>query len=88
MKAIINRTNITTHLVEYQLKMVGKTISEVESDEFWYSNNTLTPEEHEQFKAYAIPLLKKVFKFNKKKAENTFSWFDMQFGLRINDEKL
>ena len=88
MKAIINRTNITTHLVEYQLKMVGKTISEVESDEFWYSNNTLTPEEHKQFKAYAIPLLKKVFKFNKKKAENTFSWFDMQFGLRINDEKL
>jgi hypothetical protein len=88
MKTIINRTNITTHLVEYQLNMVGKTIFEVESDEFWYSNNTLTPEEHEQFKAYAIPLLKKVFKFNKKKAENTFSWFDMQFGLRINDEKL
>jgi hypothetical protein len=43
----------------------------------------MTPAQHEEFKRYAIPLLKKIFKFNKAKAEDTFSWFDLQFGLRI-----
>ena len=83
MKAKINRTNISDHLVEYQLKMIGKTVLDVSGDEMWYHNNTMTPEQHEEFKAYAIPLLKKVFKFNKSKAEETFGWFSLQFGLRI-----
>ena len=83
MKAKINRTNITDHLIEYQLKMIGKTVEDVKSDEKWYYNNTFTQEQHDEFKAYAIPLLKKIFKFNKAKAESTFSWFDLQFGLRI-----
>jgi uroporphyrinogen-III decarboxylase len=80
----INRQNITDHLIEYQLKMIGKTIDEITTDEKWFSNNTMSPEQHEEFKAYAIPLLKKVFKFNKSKAEQTFSWFDLSYGLRIN----
>lgn len=83
MKAKINRTNISEHLVEYQLKMIGKTMFDVSGDDMWYHNNTMTPEQHEEFKAYAIPLLKKVFKFNKSRAEQTFGWFDLQFGLRI-----
>ena len=83
MKAKINRTNIADHLIEYQLNMIGKTVLDVSGDERWYSNNTMTPEQHEEFKAYAIPLLKKIFKFNKTRAERTFGWFDLQFGLRI-----
>jgi hypothetical protein len=79
----INRQNITEHLIEYQLKMVGKTINEITTDEKWFTNNTISPEQYEEFKAYAIPLLKKVFKFNKAKAEQTFSWFDLSYGLRI-----
>ena len=83
MKAKVNRTNISEHLVEYQLQMIGKTFSDVEGDEEWYTNNTMTEEQHEEFKRYAIPLLKKIFKFNKAKAESTFGWFNLQFGLRI-----
>lgn len=79
----INRTNITEHLIEYQLSLIGLTIKDVEEDEKWYYNNTLTPEQHDKLKAYAIPLLKKIFKFNKSKAESTFGWFDLQHGLRI-----
>ena len=85
MKAKVNRTNITDHLIEYQLKMIGKTMEDIKSDEKWYYNNTFTQEQHDQFKAYAIPLLKKIFKFNKSKAESTFIWFDLQFGLKINN---
>lgn len=88
MEAKINRINIADHLIEYQLKMIGKTVLDVEGDEKWYSNNTMTPEQHEEFKAYAIPLLKKIFKFNKTRAERTFGWFNLQFGLRIKNETL
>jgi hypothetical protein len=85
MKAKINRTNISDHLIEYQLKMIGKTVADVSNDEMWYFNNTMTQEQHDVFKAYAIPLLKKVFKCRKERAESTFNWFDLQFGLRIKD---
>jgi hypothetical protein len=88
MKAKVNRTNISEHLVEYQLNMIGKTMLDVKDDEMWYFNNTMTQEQHEEFKRYAIPLLKKIFKFNKGKAESTFGWFDLQFGLRIKKEEL
>ena len=88
MKAKVNRTNISDHLIEYQLKMIGKTVADVSNDEMWYFNNTMTQEQHEEFKRYAIPLLKKIFKFNKRKAESTFGWFDLQFGLRIKKEEL
>jgi hypothetical protein len=88
MKAKVNRTNISEHLVEYQLNMVGKTMLDVEGDQEWYINNTMTQEQHEEFKRYAIPLLKKIFKFNKGRAEQTFSWFNLQFGLRIKQEEL
>ena len=81
----INRLNVSDHLVEYQLKMIGKTMTDALKDDMWFFNWTLTQEQHDQFKAYAIPLLKKVFKFNKSKAISTFDWFDLQFGLRVKD---
>lgn len=83
----INRTNVGDHLVEYQLELVGKTIAEAYKTEKWYSVWTMTEEQHEQLKAYAIPLIKKVFKCNKKRAESIFGWFDLQFGLRIDNSK-
>ena len=83
MKAKVNRANITRHLIEYQLDMVGKRLVDTLDDDMWYFNWTMTQEQHEEFKRYAIPLIKKIFKCNKSRAESTFGWFDMQFGLRI-----
>mgnify|MGYP006266846879 FL=1 len=83
----INRTNIADHLVDYQLEMVGRTMAEAYKTEDWFTKWTMTDEQHEQLKAYAIPLIKKVFKCNKRKAESVFSWFDLQFGLRIDNNK-
>jgi hypothetical protein len=83
MKAKINRENISKHLIEYQLNMVGKTLEDTLSDDMWFFNWTMTPDEHEEFKAYAIPLIKKIFKCNKSRAGQTFGWFNFQFGLRI-----
>jgi len=51
----------------------------------WFHEWTMTTEQYEKFRAYAIPLLKKTFKFNTNKAKETFDWFNLQFGLRIKD---
>lgn len=82
----INRTNVADHLVQYQLDMVGKTLAEAYKDPEWYSNWTMTTEQYEKWKEYSVPLLKKVFKCNKKKAEDMFGWLNLQFGLRIDDD--
>ena len=79
----INRTNIAKYLLEFQLNMIGKTYYEAKHTEEWYSKWTMTMQQRTFFKAYAIPLLKKTFKCNKTKAEQTFEWFDFQFGLKI-----
>jgi hypothetical protein len=81
----INRENISRHLVEYQLKMVGKTIMDTLDDDMWYFNITMTQKQHEEFKAYALALIKKVFKCNKLRALRTFDWFNLEFGLRIKE---
>jgi len=83
--AKINRENIAEHLVDYQLEMVGKSMQEAHMTKEWYSKWTMTTEQHEAFKAYALPLLKKVFKCRKERAVDTFNWFDLKFGLRIKD---
>lgn len=83
----INRETITIHLVEYELNIVGKTLEEAEKSSKWYSENSMTEEQYEMFKGYAIPLIKKVFKCSKKKAEETFRWFDLMYGLRVIKNK-
>jgi len=81
----INRENISEHLLDYQLDMIGKSIQEAHMTREWYDKWTMTQEQHDQFKAYALPLIKKVFKCNKSRAESTFDFFDLQFGLRIKN---
>ena len=81
----VNRENIGRHLLEYQLEMVGKTLMDAMDDDKWYFNFTMTTEQHNQFKSYAIPLIKKVFKCKKSYAESTFEWFNLEFGLRIKN---
>ena len=81
--AKINRENIADHLLDYQLGMIDKSTQEAHMTKEWYNKWTMTQAQHDQFKAYALPLLKKVFKCNKSRAESTFDWFDLEFGLRI-----
>jgi beta-xylosidase len=79
----ITRENIAEHLIRYQLEMVGKTWEDALNDQQWYYNFTMTMEQFDQFMAYAVPLVKKVFKCNKSRAKETMDWFNLQFGLRI-----
>jgi len=79
----VNRANITTHLIEYELEMVGHTLVETIDDDKWWFHWTMTRTQLEQFHAYAIPLIKKTFHCNRFRAEETYLWFRSQFGLRL-----
>lgn len=81
----INRLNIQEHLVNVQLKMVNKTMFEAMQNPDWFHEWTMTTAQYEEFKAYAIPLLKKTFKCNTNRAKATFDWFNLQYGLRLKD---
>ena len=82
----ITRDNITKHLVEYQLQMVGKTLLHTLDDDNWYFNITMTQTEYEEFRKYAIKLIRKTFRCNRLRGESTFDWFNLQFGLRIKNK--
>lgn len=82
----INRTNISEHLVKYELKMVGKTLVDTLDNDKWFFDFTMTTEQEIEFRNYTIPLLKKVFRCNKGRAEKAFAWFHLQYGLRVKNE--
>lgn len=84
-KVKITRDNIFRHLVEYELAMVGKTMMDTLDDDKWYFNITMTREQHMQFKAYAVALIRKTFKCNKNNGETRFNVFNEALGLRIKN---
>lgn len=86
METKITRDNITNHLVEYQLAMVGKTLLDTLDDDNWHFNFTMTYDQQEEFKKYAVKLIRKTFRCNRLNGEKTFDWFNLQFGLRIKNK--
>jgi hypothetical protein len=82
----IKKENLSKHLIEYQLAMIGKTYKEAEQTKEWFHKWTLTKEQYDEFYNYAIPLIMKELKIGKKKADYEFRWFDLAYGLRIKTE--
>lgn len=82
-KIKITRDNCARHLIEKELEMVGKTMMDTLDDMEWYSNNTMTRVQHDEFKKYSMGVIKKIYKVNTRKAEDIFNWFDLAFGLRV-----
>jgi hypothetical protein len=83
MAVKISRNNISEHLLEYQLRLIDKTVKDAVLQEDWRTAWHYPPEYAEKFKSYAIPLIKKTFKCNKSKAEATLNFFLVNFGLKI-----
>jgi len=80
---IVNRSNILEHLLEKHLNLVEKTTLDALFEKNWRSKWTISRQQHEEFKRYCIPLIKRIFKCNKTKAVNTFEWFMTNYGLTI-----
>lgn len=82
----INRQTILQYLLEYELELAGKTMVDMIDSANYRFEFTLTSEQLGEFKKHAVFLIKKVFRCNKTRAENTFNWFWQTFGLRIKNE--
>jgi len=78
----ITRSNISEHLFEYQLGLIGKSVKEAASTHDWKTQWQISEKQMDEFVAYAIPLIKKTFKCNKTKAYAILYWFLVNFGLK------
>ena len=80
------REEINRKLVTMQMELIGKTYQDaMDTPEFWRVY-TLTTEQTETWRKDAIKLIQKTFKCNRKKALLTMNMFELQLGLRIQDE--
>lgn len=83
-------TNIIKTLVDKMLEPHGVDYNyvmqnpEIEGEQ-WYQYYKWTNEECDEFKEWAIPVIMKHEKCNKKIASQKFGYFNMQYGLRIKD---
>lgn len=72
-------------IFENQLSIVGKTSKDILDEENYRFNWTITRKEFEKFKYESIFLIQKKLKINKRKAAESFNWFNRNYGLRIKD---
>jgi hypothetical protein len=80
------REEINRKLVSMQMELIGLTYEDaMATPEFWRVY-TLTTEQTEAWRKDAIKLIQKTFKCNRKKALLTMNMFELQLGLRIQDE--
>jgi len=80
------REEINRKLVSMQMELIGLTYEDaMNTPEFWRVY-TLTTEQTVAWRKLAIPLIKKTFKCNKSRAEMTLGMFELNLGLRIQDE--
>lgn len=82
--------NIVEHLINkmFEYAHVPQTYDDIKDrkDE-WYREFTMTQEESDAFKDYAIRYLKRELKTGYYKADTEYQWFDLMWGLRISDKK-
>lgn len=81
----VTRDNLVEHLINKQLEYVGKTIQDVKDDPNWYTNNTLTKEQHTEWKEYCLKLMKKHL-VRKHRLDYEFGMFDLMYGLKVIEE--
>ena len=81
---------IVKHLINkmFEYAHVPQTYDDIKDrkDE-WYREFTMTQEESNAFKDYAIRYLKRELKTGYYKADTEYQWFDLMYGLRISDKK-
>lgn len=76
------REEINRKLVSMQMEMIGLTYQDaVDTPEFWRVY-TLTTAQTLEWRKAALPLIKKTFKCNKRRAELTMAMFELNLGLR------
>lgn len=54
-----------------------------QEDEYWYSNNTMTEEQEQEWVEWSENYLRKSLKWSKVRAKQEMGWVNLSFGLRV-----
>jgi len=71
--------------IHKQLDIAGHPHNVIENDQWWFSNNTMTEAQCEEWKQWFLAECKRRFRWNKKISEREFQWFNLQYGLKIQE---
>ncbi len=81
------RREFALEAIHKQFELAGVDPSVLETDKHqWFTNNTMTLDQHAEWKKWFIEEARKRFKLPKKACEREFAFFDLGYGLRINYE--
>jgi len=76
------------HLIDKMFEIAGHdvTFQDIKGrEDNWFQEWTMTVEQSEQWKKYGSDYLRKLFRWNKKMADNEMLWFNLQWGLKYSD---
>lgn len=86
MSTRTQRESFAMSAIYKQLELANVSPSVLETDrEHWFSNNTITPQQHEEWRNWFITEAKKTFKLNKKVVEREFQYFNLSYGLKVQE---
>ena len=74
--------------INEMLKISGHSVTFddlLKENDGWYSIYTMTKAQHKIWKAWFLKELKLVFKWSDDTCRREFLWFDLQYGLKIED---
>ena len=69
-----------------QFEIIGVEIAIEQLKGDWFNKYTMTSEQHEQWRLFCLELIRKKLKINKLRAQKEFTWFNLNYGLKIQDE--
>ena len=85
----VTKQNINEVFVNKMFEIIGsnetyKNLLET-NNETWYRDYTWNKEQEDQFREYALPIIKKLYTLTKEKTNTNYYWWLLQFGLKRND---
>jgi hypothetical protein len=81
IEELVNKM-LEKHNIDYDYVKKNPEVNGVE----WYRFYTFTKQESEEFKSWAIDLIKKRLRMSEKSANYEFDMFNLSYGLRIEEE--
>lgn len=80
------KESLIRDMINKELSFVDKTIDDVKDDPKWFENNTMNDKQFDEWKSYCMDILRKKFKYTKARAEYEFSFLNLNWGLKIDNE--
>jgi hypothetical protein len=79
----------TVNLINEMFKIAGHDVSfeDIKNrKDDWYVQWTMTSEQNQEWIQFGVDLIRKTLKMNKKLAEREMQWFNLNYGLKIEEK--